>query len=155
MELTSPAFKYGEKIPSTYSHSGGNKSPPLIFHKIPANAKTLVLIMDDYDVPKDLIPCGFYDHWVIFNIPASTTKIEENIPPIGIQGRNSDGHNGYIGMAPPDKEHRYTFKLFALDTELKLSPNVTKTDVKNAMKGHILEQADLVGRYSPIDPVKK
>ncbi len=147
MKITSPAFEEGGIIPSLYTCEGKNISPPLLFLSLPKNAKSLVLIMDDPDVPKTLRPSGMYDHWIVFNIPPSTQKIEQNEAPAGVQGKNTGGKNQYTGPCPPDREHRYFFKLYALDTLLNLKEGVTKEEVENAMRGHIIDQCQLMGRY--------
>ncbi|MDE3046296.1 MAG: YbhB/YbcL family Raf kinase inhibitor-like protein [Verrucomicrobiota bacterium] len=147
MHLTSSAFPAEGKIPSLYTCEGKNINPPLEFHDVPAAAKALVLLMDDPDVPRDRRPDGMWDHWVVFNIPPATRSIAEHTPPPGIQGANTDGKNSYYGPCPPDREHRYFFKLYALDTLLHLAPGATKKQVEHAMQGHILAQAELMGRY--------
>lgn len=147
MKLKSPAFQEGEVIPSLYTCEGKNINPPLEISETPDKTKSLVLIMDDPDVPKNLRPSGMYDHWVVFNIPPSTTKLEESSPPPGIQGKNTGGNNSYIGPCPPDAQHRYFFKLYALDTLLDLKEGVIKEEVEKAMEGHIIEQCQLMGIY--------
>ncbi len=104
--------------------------------------------MDDPDVPASVRPDRMYDHWVLFNIPPSVHKIEENaVPPHSIQGRNTSGKNQYIGPCPPDGQHRYFFKLYALDAMLTLAAGCTKKEVEKAMQGHILAQCQLIGLY--------
>ncbi len=142
MKLTSSAFTEGKRIPAKYTCQGENIPPPMEFHDIPASAVSLVLIMDDPDVPKTLRPDGMYDHWVVFNIPAKTHSIAD-----GIHGKNTGGKNEYYGPCPPDREHRYFFKLYALDKKLSLREGATKKEVEAAMQGHILAQAVLMGRY--------
>lgn len=147
MKLTSSAFQEGKVIPSLYTCEGKNINPPLEFGEIPNNTKSLVLIMDDPDVPKNLRPSGMYDHWIVFNMPPSASKIEENSSPPGIQGKNTGGENAYKGPCPPDAQHRYFFKLYALDTLLDLKEGVTKEEVEKAMEGHIIDQCQLMGVY--------
>jgi Raf kinase inhibitor-like YbhB/YbcL family protein len=147
MKLTSPAFTEGGKIPSKYTCEGENINPELQISGIPANTKTLVLIMDDPDVPEFVRKEKMWDHWVVFNIPTSTTKISEHSQPPGVPGKNTSGGLIYEGPCPPDREHRYFFKLYALDCELSLSKGSSKHDVENAIKGHILAQTQLMGRY--------
>jgi len=98
--------------------------------------------MDDPDAPR-----GTFDHWVVWNIPASTSKIDENSVP-GIEGLNGSWQPGYAGPCPPSGTHRYFFKVYALDSELRLSKNSKKNDVEKAMQGHILAKAELIGLYS-------
>ncbi|OGN64563.1 MAG: kinase inhibitor [Chlamydiae bacterium RIFCSPHIGHO2_12_FULL_49_9] len=147
MLLKSPAFQEGEKIPSLYTCEGKNINPPLSFSDVPTNAKNLVLIMDDPDVPVFIRKDQMYDHWVVFNIPPTTRKLEENTKPPGIEGKNTSGKTGYTGPCPPDREHRYFFKLYALDTLLQLAAGASKKEVEKAMEGHILASSILIGRY--------
>lgn len=147
MKLTSSVFEEGNVIPSLYTCEGKNINPPLEITEIPNETKSLVLIMDDPDVPKNLRLSGMYDHWIVFNIPPSTSKIEENTPPPGVQGRNTGGRNEYIGPCPPDAQHRYFFKLYALNTLLDLKEGVTKEEVEKAMEGHIIDQCQLMAIY--------
>ncbi len=153
MKLTSPAFTEGGKIPSKYTCDGQNLNPPLTFSDVPENARSLVLIMDDPDIP-DFVKVKFgikvWDHWIIFNIPPSTEGIFEGRNPSGLLGKNTNGKNAYGGPCPPDREHRYLFKLYALDTELDLPEGSTKAEVEKAMKGHILAEAKQVGRYERV-----
>jgi Raf kinase inhibitor-like YbhB/YbcL family protein len=150
MKLTSSAFSQGEKIPSIYTCDGDNVNPPLEITGVPHDAKSLVLIMDDPDVPKNLREDGMWDHWVVFNIPPDTRIVEENSEPEGTPGIGTNGETGYFGPCPPDREHRYFFKLFALDTLLDLPEKTTKTAVENAMAGHVLFHAELMGRYERV-----
>jgi Raf kinase inhibitor-like YbhB/YbcL family protein len=150
MKLTSSAFSQGEKIPSIYTCDGDNINPPLEITGVPHDAKSLVLIMDDPDVPKNLREDGMWDHWVVFNIPPDTRIVEENSEPEGTPGTGTNGETGYFGPCPPDREHRYFFKLFALDTLLDLPEKTTKTAVENAMAGHVLFHAELMGRYERV-----
>jgi Raf kinase inhibitor-like YbhB/YbcL family protein len=147
MKMTSPAFTEGGKIPSKFTCEGENINPELHFSGIPAHAKSLVLIIDDPDVPAFVRKEMMYDHWVVFNIPPTTIKIPENSQPRGTPGKNTNGGLNYIGPCPPDREHRYFFKLYALDKELTLAKGATKTEVEEAMEGHIIAQTQLMGRY--------
>lgn len=147
MKLTSPAFHEGGIIPSRYTCEGKGTRPALVFHDIPPNAKSLVLIMDDPDVPSNVRSDNMWDHWVVYNIPATTLAIHEQGHVPGTQGKNTDGKNCYQSPCPPDREHRYFFKLYALDTMLDLRAGATKKQVEHSMKGHILAEAQLMGRY--------
>ncbi|SRR5581483_7706956 len=147
MKLTSPAFIEGGKIPSKFSCQGENVNPELLFKDVPSRTKALVLIVDDPDVPEFVRKDRMYDHWVIYNIPPTTMHIPENSPPLGIQGRNTSGDLGYTGPCPPDREHRYFFKLYALDAMLSLAEGASKAEVEKAMQGHIIAEAQLIGRY--------
>ncbi len=147
MKLSSSAFRNGGLIPSIYTCEGKNINPPLEISEVPKLAKSLVLIMDDPDVPKTLRPSGIFDHWVITDIPPDTTHIKEHSTPPGVEGKNTSGKKGYFGPCPPDREHRYFFKLYALDKMLHLPAGKTKDEVEKAMRGHILEQCELLGLY--------
>lgn len=150
MKLQSPVFKQGEKIPSLYTCDSKNINPPLKFLDVPPDAKALVLIMDDPDVPKSVREDQMYDHWVVYNIPPETKEIKENTQPPGVGGMNTSGNTKYVGPCPPDREHRYFFKLYALSKQLDLLPGATKRQVEEKMKGHILAQAELMGRYERV-----
>jgi len=147
MKLTSPAFNEGGKIPSKYTCEGENKNPELHISGVPIGAKSLVLIMDDPDVPAFVRKDQMFDHWVVFNIPPSTIKIAEGVEPRGTPGKNTAGGLHYFGPCPPDREHRYFFKLYALDCELTLYKGASKKEVENAINGHILAQTQLMGKY--------
>jgi Raf kinase inhibitor-like YbhB/YbcL family protein len=148
MELSSSAFKDRCIIPSLYTCEGANVSPPLDFIDIPPTAKSLVLIMEDPDVPRNLRADGMFDHWIIFNLPPTTRHIPEiQGPSGGIRGITTFGDTRYGGPCPPDREHRYFFKLYALDTMLPLKEGATKSDIEKAMNGHIIAQAQLIGRF--------
>ena len=147
MKLASTAFEHEGKIPSKHTCDGENINPPLIISDVPSGTKTLVLIMDDPDVPKSIREDGMWDHWVVFNIPSTLGEIKEGEEPAGTAGVGTSGNLNYFGPCPPDREHRYFFKLYALDAELDLPEKSTKQQVETAMKGHILEKAELMGRY--------
>ncbi|HLC50715.1 MAG TPA: YbhB/YbcL family Raf kinase inhibitor-like protein [Candidatus Nanoarchaeia archaeon] len=151
MKITSTAFQQNTAIPSGHTcDSKSPLSPPLVFSDVPEEAASLVLIMDDPDVPKALKADGMFDHWVLFNIPADAKEISEG-KSIGIAGLNGAGQNSYTGPCPPPQyepsTHRYFFKLYALDAMLDLPKNSDKKTVETAMEGHIIEQATLVGIY--------
>ncbi len=147
--LTSPAFSEGEKIPKKYGCNGADISPPLVWRDTPPETKSFTLLLEDPDAPM-----GTWIHWVIFNIPADAHDLKEHMPtdktlPDGaVQGRNDFRNIGYGGPCPPGGTHRYFFKLYALDTGLKLGAGSTKPEVMKAMQGHIIGEADLMGRYS-------
>ncbi|NGX58600.1 MAG: putative lipoprotein LppC [Chlamydiae bacterium] len=141
--LQSPAFVHEQQIPAKYTCQGKDVNPPLLIKGVPPDTKSLVLIMDDPDAPM-----GTWDHWVIWNI-SSTEEISENsVPSDAVQGKNSWGRNEYGGPCPPSGTHRYFFKLYALDTQLDISPNSTKKDVETEIEGHILGKTVLMGTYS-------
>ena len=147
MNLNSSAFDHEGKIPSKYTCDGDNINPPLVIADVPTGARSLVLIMDDPDVPKTIRKDGMWDHWVVFNIPPSVREIQEGKEPAGTHGAGTGGNDTYMGPCPPDREHRYFFKLYALDTKLDLPKGVGKSEIEVTMKGHILAEAVLMGRY--------
>lgn len=148
MQLTSPAFKAGGMIPVEYTCDGPNVSPPLFWTDAPAGTKTFALIADDPDAPGKI-----WVHWVVWNIPTSTSGLEENLPktaslPNGAQQGMTDFRQiGYGGPCPPSGTHRYFFKLYALDIMLDFPSSTTKGGLERAMNGHILAQAELMGKY--------
>ena len=140
MNIISPAFAHNTMIPKKYTCQGKDISPPLTISDIPEGTVSLALIIDDPDAPMRT-----WDHWIIWNIKP-TREIKEDSAP-GTQGKNSWGRQDYGGPCPPSGTHRYFFKLYAIDTEMDLSAGATKGDLEAAMKGHILEQAELIGLY--------
>ncbi len=147
MQLTSPAFDDGGSIPERYTCDGDNASPPLLFWHVPADAKSLALIMEDPDVPHHVRKDGLWVHWVVWGLSPSTPGIEEGATPPGTVGVNTRGRNAYGGPCPPDGQHRYFFKLFALDTLPTLPITTSKKELLNAMDGHIIVAAELMGVY--------
>lgn len=147
MKLTSPAFKHGEMIPSKYTCDDDGVNPQLDISDVPEDAQSLVLIMDDPDVPESVRKDRMFVHWVIFNMPTNTMRIKENSTPPGTLGQGTSGQNHYYGPCPPDREHRYFFKLYALSMRLNLPFGATKEQVEKAMAGHIIAKTELMGRY--------
>lgn len=148
MYLTSPAFQHERSIPVKYTCDGDNINPPLQFEDVPDTAQSLVLIMEDPDVPKNLRADGMWDHWVLFNIEPTVSEVKEGQGIAGTHlGVNTSGKNEYQGPCPPDREHRYFFKLYALDVKLDLDFGATKKEVEEALKGHVLGYAELIGLY--------
>ena len=149
MKITSPAFSQGQPIPTQFTCDGENVSPALVFEDIPAEAKSLALICDDPDAP-----VGVWDHWLLYNIPATATGLPQNIAPEimlpdgATHGLNSWRNVGYGGPCPPSGTHRYYFKLYALDAKLNLKAGVDKGALARAMDGHVLTEARLMGTYS-------
>jgi len=143
MIVRSPAFNHEELIPSKYTCDGEDMSPPLAIDGIPIGTVSLALVVDDPDAPGKT-----WDHWVLFNVPATTTRFGEGAEKIGTGGNNSWGKPSYGGPCPPSGEHRYLFKVYALDTMLDLAPGAFKEDVMGAMEGHVLESTTLMGRYT-------
>lgn len=148
MILTSPAFENGGAIPEKYTCDGENSSPELRILNVPREAKSLVLIMEDPDVPTFVREDGMWDHWVVFNIPPDTAKIAEGEEPPGVHGLTTANALAYGGPCPPDREHRYFFMVYALDTELHEQEGATKEAIRAAMRGHMLAKAELVGVYA-------
>jgi len=150
LTLSSGVFENGESIPARFTCDGESMSPPLAWSSVPEGTKSLALIMDDPDVPKQLKTDGVFDHWTLFNIPPETKEITTG-GTAGVRGANGAGKNQYAGPCPPKEyepsEHRYFFRLYALDPELPLKEGATKSEVLAAMQGHILSQAELVGKY--------
>lgn len=143
MEIKSEAFRNGETIPRKYTCEGPNISPPLGFVDVPANAKSLVLIVEDPDA--EAKP---WVHWLVFNIPAETNGFPEGgIADGAMEGLCNGNTFGYEGPCPPENEHQYLFKLFALDTILQISDESARNKVLNAMLGHVIEEAVLIGKY--------
>ena len=143
--IKSSAFTAGASIPSKYTCDAQNPpNPALQFTGVPANAKSLVLIMFDPDVPKTLMPSGEFDHWLVWDITPDSKGIKEGE---NSQGLNGMGKAGYVGPCPPDREHRYFFRLYALDAKLGNAKIANRKDLEDAMKGHIIDQAELMGRY--------
>ncbi len=148
MKLFSSAFNDSGSIPAQYTCDGVGVSLPLEFVDVPAEAKSLVLIMDDPDVPHTIRPDGLWDHWVLWNIPATCTGIPEGATPPGQQGLTTSVTTDYDPPCPPDREHRYFIRLYALDTMLTLAGSaVTRRQLEQAMEGHIIATAELMGRY--------
>jgi Raf kinase inhibitor-like YbhB/YbcL family protein len=143
MKITSSAFQEGGNIPSKFTCDGSDTSPPLQITGVSSETKSLVLIVDDPDAPS-----GLFTHWLVWNIPSQTNSISEGSPPKGVQGTNDFGKSGYGGPCPPPGTHRYSFKVFALDRELDLRPGAKRRQVDAAIKGHVVAQGELVGRYS-------
>ncbi|KKR76880.1 MAG: Phospholipid-binding protein, PBP family [Candidatus Levybacteria bacterium GW2011_GWA2_40_8] len=144
MKIQSPVFENNQSIPSKYTCDGQNINPPLEFADIPKEAKSLVLIMDDPDAPS-----GLWVHWTVWNIDPSTKGIAENSRfEDAMEGMTSSGKMGYGGPCPPDREHRYSFKLYALDTTLDLDSSAKKEELEAAMEGHIISSAELAGLYN-------
>ncbi len=148
-ELTSSAFKEGELIPKKYTCEGPDASPLLRWGNPPQGTRSFALIADDPDAP-----VGTWVHWVIFNLPADARELPEGVPaqdtlPNGArQGLNDFKRVGYGGPCPPPgKPHRYYFKLYALDKVLDLKPRVTKAQILDASKGHVLAEAQLMGKF--------
>jgi Raf kinase inhibitor-like YbhB/YbcL family protein len=142
--VTSPAFSAGAEIAVKYTCNGQSVSPELRISGTPPAAKSLALIMEDPDAPG-----GLFTHWLLWNIPPQTTKLAENsVPPGALQGTNDFSRRDYGAPCPPSGTHRYVFKIFALDQPIELKAGARRAEVEAAMKGHILAQGELMGRYT-------
>jgi Raf kinase inhibitor-like YbhB/YbcL family protein len=148
-QLTTTAFKNNASIPKKFTCDGEDVSPALAWSDPPAGTKSLALIVDDPDAP-----AGTWVHWVLFDLPADTRKLAEDtakkreFPSGARQGVNDFREIGYNGPCPPrGAEHRYFFKLYALDGKVDLKPGASKKDLERAMQGHVLGQAELIGRF--------
>jgi hypothetical protein len=143
MQIKSPTFSQGESIPKKYSCQGEDISPPLQFEDVPKDAESLALIVDDPDAPGQT-----FVHWTVWNIDPETKKIDEDSTPSeATEGQNDFGKTSYGGPCPPAGEHRYFFKLYALEKKLDLGSEAGKQDLLKAMEGHKLAEAQLIGVY--------
>ena len=144
LALESPAFIHNALMPKQYTCNGQNISPALKWSGAPTGTQSYVLIVDDPDAPM-----GTWVHWLLFNIPATLTHLDEATKtPVGaISGKNSWNQEGYGGPCPPSGTHRYFFKLYALDSKLTINSNVNKQDILNAMQNHIMDTSELIGLY--------
>lgn len=135
-------------IPKKYGRDFDNVNPPLMIDDVPEGTVSLVLIMENPDVP-EAAGVPVWDHWVVFNIPLEIREISEAWMPVGVRGKGTRGELEYGGPRPPDREHRYFFLLYALDTLLELPEGSLTFEVLQAMQGHVLEKAELMGRFAP------
>ena len=143
LQITSPVFPNNGMIPSKFTCDGADVSPPLRIGNIPEKTRSLALIVDDPDAP-----AGTWVHWVVWGILPGTSEIpEDSVPRGAIQGKNDFGKQRYGGPCPPSGTHRYFFKLYALDAHLAVHSGATKARIEEAMKGHVLAQAELIGLY--------
>ena len=152
MTITSPAFVANGEIPAAYTCDGNDISPALVWNGVPTEAKSLVLIMDDPDAPDPAAPKMIWTHWVLYNIPVDTMGLEEAVSssqlPKGIlEGQNDWHQTGYRGPCPPIGRHRYFIKLYALDTELADLNKPTKAKIEQAITGHVISEAQIMGTY--------
>jgi hypothetical protein len=149
MNLQSSAIRQGQPIPVVHTCDGEDLSPDLAWSESPATTRSFALVMDDPDAPR-----GVWVHWVLFNLPADAIELAPGVPrlpelPSGArQGVNDSGDVGYTGPCPPPgRPHRYFFRLYALDSALNLPPGINRSDLDEAMTGHILDEATLMGTY--------
>jgi Raf kinase inhibitor-like YbhB/YbcL family protein len=149
MELRADAFADGTKIPKRFTGDGGDVSPALRWGAPPQGTRSFAMVLDDPDAPGRT-----WVHWILYGLPETERELAENLPPGpdlpsgARQGRNDFGGLGYGGPCPPrGSAHRYCFRLYALDVSLKLRAGATRVELDRAMRGHILAQAELTGRY--------
>lgn len=152
MTLTSPAFAHDGTIPAVHTCEGRDLSPALNWTAPPSGTKSLVLIVDDPDAPDPAAPKTTWVHWLLYNLPPTTTTLPEGaaaggLPPGALEGGNDWRRTGYGGPCPPVGRHRYFFKLYALDTLLPDLRHPAKAALEKAMQGHVLAKAELVGTY--------
>jgi Raf kinase inhibitor-like YbhB/YbcL family protein len=158
IELSSTAFDPGGPIPARYTEDGDDVSPPLAWSGVPEGTKELALICDDPDAPSPASPAPTpWVHWVLYKVASDTQTLPEGLPktarlddrPGVLQGKNSWRTTGYRGPAPPRRSgtHRYVFKLYALDTQLSIEPDVDKTTLVSEMSGHVIGTGELIGTY--------
>lgn len=146
LTLTSSAFHQGDEIPTLYTCDAADRSPPLVWSGVPAGTKSLALVCDDPDAPRQ----GGWVHWVLYDLPPTTTGLPEavaTLPPGTREGLNDWRRTGYGGPCPPSGRHRYFFKLYALDRLLGDQGRPTRERLERTMAGHILEQSELMGTY--------
>ena len=149
INIKSNVFEYDALIPETHTCDDINVSPPLYWNTIPEHTISFTIICEDPDAPM-----GTFTHWIIFNIPSNVKKLpngvkkEERLENGTIQGLNDFGYIGYGGPCPPEgPEHKYYFRIYALDTTLNLNPGATKEELMNAMWGKVLDEGELMGKY--------
>ena len=150
LRLTSSAFTAGEAIPERFGYRRENVNPPLTIDGVPDETAVLALIVDDPDAVE--LAGKVWDHWVVWNISPDSTSIPEDWDVAGggaVEGRTDYGERGYGGPNPPDREHTYRFRLYALDGRVDLDAGATSDDLRAAMDGHVLDEAELTGTYAP------
>jgi len=149
LTISSTAFSDNGRMPAKYSCDGEGVNPPLAFGNVPPRTQSLALIVEDPDIPeqfKSQVPGGVFDHWVMWDIAPDSKGFAEGA---GKGGLNASGGQGFFGACPPDRAHRYFFKLFALDRKLTGVTIRSKADLQGAMAGHIIQQAQMIGIYGP------
>lgn len=146
--ISSPAFDDGGPIPDRYGYTESNVNPPLDIENVPADAASLALVVDDPDAKE---PAGkVWTHWLVWNIDPERSEIPEGwSPEQAIEGQNDYGEQGYGGPNPPDRVHRYRFRLYALDTVIDVSPAATKDELIDVMTGLVVEKGRYDGTYAP------
>lgn len=150
MRITSPAFVDDTQIPVTFTIDGTSAFVPLEFAEVPTEAVSLVLIIDDPDCPPERVPNGLFDHWLVWNMPTDCSGVPTEADVVGVLGRNGRGATNYVTPSPPvgHGEHRYYFKLYAMDCLIDLPELATRAELLAAMDGHVIAEAVLMGRYT-------
>lgn len=151
MQLTSTAFDDGDEIPMRHTCDGDDLSPPLSWTGVPEAAQSLALIVEDPDAPDPAAPTRTWIHWVVYDLPVATPRLDEGasraLPAGAREGLNDWDRTGYAGPCPPRGRHRYFHRLFALDTVLGDVGEPTAAELERAMRGHVLASATLMGTY--------
>lgn len=143
IDISSQEFLNGKYIPMKYTCDWNNVNPPLIIDRVPGDAKSVTLIVEDIDAPN-----GKFTHWLVYNIAPETTNIEEDKVPDAFIGKNDFGVEEYSGPCPPvGAVHKYYFRIYALDTVLSLPSGATRMDIEKAIKGHVIGRGELFGNY--------
>lgn len=148
LTISSPAFRDGEPIPDEYGYTEQNVNPSFRISGVPEESETLALVIDDPDAVE---PAGkVWDHWVVWNVSPEREEIPEDWDADdAVEGRNDYGERGYGGPNPPDREHTYRIRLYAVDTELELGRRADADDLRDALEGHVVDEATLEGTYAP------
>lgn len=159
MLLTSPSFRHGDTIPMNHTADGAGLSPALAWSDVPPGTKSLALLLEDPDAPDPMAPQRTFVHWLIYNLPPASGGLAlgadrtGGLPRGALLGRNDAGRTQYYGPKPPVGRHRYIFRLFALDDLLPDSLGVcTRAELLEAMQGHLLAEAELMGTYQRAQP---
>lgn len=150
--IESPAFEHEQAIPARFTCDGDDISPGLRWRGVPDTTQTLALLVEDPDAPDPLAPQTIFTHWIVYNLPPDSTELSENVAdnalPRGARlGKNDFERTRWGGPCPPVGEHRYFFKLYALDTPLPTAEPLTRAALLDALEGHVLAYAELKGMY--------
>lgn len=150
MKITSDAFREGETIPLQYTAEGLNVNPPLQFEGVPNSAQSLALVVEDWDVMVNDpdAPDNPWVHWLVYNIPPNSNMLPQgDLVPGAVEGVTTGGVTGYQGPNPPEGEHEYRFRLYALDTRIEGTENVDRSVFLNLIHDHVVDEATLTGTY--------
>jgi Raf kinase inhibitor-like YbhB/YbcL family protein len=144
LTISSPSFRHGNAIPRQHTAQGGSVAPTLVFGGIPPGTRSLALLVEDPDAPDPAAPQGIFTHWIVVDLPPSTTRLTADIPPAARLGDNDFGMTAYVGPAPAVGRHRYFFRLFALD-EAMPHGRIDRAALMATVQGHTIEEAELMG----------